>query len=86
MLAMEAEHCGRAGRDHVFITPNYGVRTTPRAEWRVVMEGQLGTADARHGRRVKIKRIRIYENQNSLGHTIDGLVDGLDAYWSCSLH
>ncbi len=34
---MEAEHCERAGRDHVFTTTNYKITTSPRREWEVVM-------------------------------------------------
>ena len=32
---MEDEHCAMAGSDEEFVTGNYGVRTTPRKEYRI---------------------------------------------------
>ncbi len=37
---MEAEHCSMAGCDMPFITRNYGIKTTARAEWNVVVLGK----------------------------------------------
>jgi hypothetical protein len=37
---MEAEHCIMAGCDMQFTTRNYGISTTARAEWCVVVRGQ----------------------------------------------
>jgi hypothetical protein len=36
---MEAEHCSMAGSDMPFTTRNYGITTTARAEWGVVVRG-----------------------------------------------
>jgi hypothetical protein len=37
---MEAEHCSMAGCDMRFTTRNYGITTTAKAEWGVVVRGQ----------------------------------------------
>ena len=34
---MEAEHCSKAGCSVQFTTGNYGVTTTPRREWGIVL-------------------------------------------------
>jgi hypothetical protein len=49
---MEAEHCLREGHSMSFTTSNYGVTTTPRAEWRFVVEGVSDGIDMRHSRRL----------------------------------
>ena len=49
---MEAEHCLREGHSMSFTTSNYGVITTPRAEWRFVVEGLSDGIDMRHSRRL----------------------------------
>jgi serine/threonine protein kinase len=40
MTAMEAEHTSMAGCDMQFTTRNYGITTTARAEWGVVVRGE----------------------------------------------
>jgi hypothetical protein len=48
---MEAEHCSMAGCDMSFTTRNYGITTTARAEWGVVVRGQAPAAEhMAHGR------------------------------------
>ena len=49
---MEAEHCLKSGWDISFKTSNYGITTTPKDEWKFVVEMQSSNADMRHGRRV----------------------------------
>eukprot|EP00292_Cryptomonas_paramecium_P005007 CAMPEP_0113704466 /NCGR_PEP_ID=MMETSP0038_2-20120614/26537_1 /TAXON_ID=2898 /ORGANISM="Cryptomonas paramecium" /LENGTH=424 /DNA_ID=CAMNT_0000629255 /DNA_START=243 /DNA_END=1513 /DNA_ORIENTATION=- /assembly_acc=CAM_ASM_000170 len=39
MEAMRHEHCTRGGSDVAFETDNYKIRTTPREEWGVVVDG-----------------------------------------------
>ncbi len=56
MQAMEGEHCGRFDSDEAFETSNYHIRTTPRREWRIVVEGDAGLADMRAGRRIPAVR------------------------------
>jgi ankyrin repeat protein len=48
---MEAEHCSMAGCDMQFTTRNYGITTTARAEWNVVVRGEAPqTEHMAHGR------------------------------------
>jgi hypothetical protein len=48
---MEAEHCSMAGCDMSFTTRNYGIITTVRAEWGVVVPGEAPPAEhILHGR------------------------------------
>ena len=48
---MEAEHCSMAGCDMRFTTRNYGITTTARAEWGVVVRGEAPAAEHMlHGR------------------------------------
>jgi ankyrin repeat protein len=48
---MEAEHCSMVGCDMKFTTRNYGITTTARAEWGVVVRGQAPPAEHMlHGR------------------------------------
>ncbi len=49
--AMQAEHCTKACCDTEFTTSNYLITTTPRREWRFVVEMEAADADMRHGRR-----------------------------------
>ena len=37
LLGMEREHCSRAGSEKPITTTNYGLVTTPRREWNLVM-------------------------------------------------
>ena len=48
---MEAEHCSMAGCDLRFTTRNYGITTTARAEWGVIVRGEAPAAEHMlHGR------------------------------------
>jgi WD40 repeat protein len=48
--AMRQEHCERAGCDVEFTTSNYNITTTPKKEWRYIVENAPGR-DMRHERR-----------------------------------
>lgn len=49
--AMAAEHLDKAGSDVSFTTSNYGLTTTPRTEWAVVVDRQPCAPESiRHGR------------------------------------
>jgi hypothetical protein len=48
---MEAEHCSMAGCDMSFTTRNYGITTTAKAEWGVVVRGEAPPPEhMAHGR------------------------------------
>jgi hypothetical protein len=49
---MEGEHCARFDSDEAFETGNYRITTTPRREWRIVVDGDAELADMRAGRRI----------------------------------
>ena len=49
---MQAEHCAKAGCDVAFTTSNYSITTTPRQEWKFVVDMDTAGADMRHDRRV----------------------------------
>ena len=49
--AMQAEHCTKSGCDDEFTTSNYSITTTPKREWRFVVEMETAGMDMRHGRR-----------------------------------
>ena len=53
LKAMTAEHCESFDSDEAFTTSNYRVTTTPRREWRIVVDGDAAQADMRHGRRLQ---------------------------------
>jgi hypothetical protein len=52
LKAMEAEHCSKGGCDMQFTTGNYIITTTPKAEWRIVIDCDSSLADMRHHRRI----------------------------------
>jgi hypothetical protein len=43
--AMKAEHCIKHGCNYSFVTPNYSIKTTPRREWGLVVEGENPTPE-----------------------------------------
>ncbi len=50
---MELEHCTRAGCNTRFRTTNYGLNTTPRREWKLVLgEETAEPDDLQFGRRI----------------------------------
>jgi hypothetical protein len=51
--AMEIEHCSKTGSDWGFQTTNYGIYTTPKLEWSIVVHHDISNADMRHGRRLR---------------------------------
>jgi hypothetical protein len=51
---MEAEHCNRAGFDHVFTTSNYRISSTPKHEWELATgQKQCSPQELRGERRLK---------------------------------
>jgi hypothetical protein len=50
--AMEAEHCHKSNNNSEFTAPNYGVTTSPRKEWSIILDCDESIADMRHGRRI----------------------------------
>ncbi len=50
LKAMEAEHCSKGGCDMHFTTGNYNITTTPKTEWRIVVDRDSSLADMRHHR------------------------------------
>jgi hypothetical protein len=42
---MEAEHCFRFDSDHQFTSSNYSVKTSPKKEWKIVIECDSSAAD-----------------------------------------
>jgi hypothetical protein len=51
--AMELEHCSKSGHDLMIETTNYRLKTTPKKEWQILVEGRLDLADKGHNRVVK---------------------------------
>ena len=50
---MQAEHCQKAGHDHVFTTSNYKITTTPEKEWAYVVDRkECPLSDMGHNRRL----------------------------------
>jgi hypothetical protein len=47
---MEAEHCSKGGCEMEFTTGNYNITTTPKTEWRIVIDRDISLADMRHHR------------------------------------
>ncbi len=50
--AMEFEHCSKGGCDMQFTTGNYHITTTPKTEWRIIIDMDSSIADMRHNRRI----------------------------------
>ena len=57
---MKAEHCTKSGCDVQFETSNYHIKTTPKREWAIAVEGEtLCSGEDGHGRSVqKIEDLR----------------------------
>jgi hypothetical protein len=53
LRVMTAEHCESFDSDQEFITSNYKVKTTPRREWRIVVNCEESLADMSHNRRLQ---------------------------------
>ena len=49
---MEMEHCVKYGHSLEFNCSKYDIRTTPRREWALVVNGEMEGCDMRYGRRV----------------------------------
>lgn len=47
------EHCIKGGHDVMIETTNYRLKTTPKKEWQILVEGHLSLADMGHNRVVK---------------------------------
>jgi hypothetical protein len=53
LLGMEREHCSRAGCNTPITTTNYGLTTTPRREWMLVLgEVEAESKELLFGRRI----------------------------------
>jgi hypothetical protein len=52
---MELEHCSKGGHDLPIETTNYRLKTTPKKEWQILVEGkhQLAENDMGHNRQLK---------------------------------
>jgi hypothetical protein len=50
---MEMEHCSKGGHDVIIETTNYRLKTTPKQEWQILVDGELKLADRGHGRVVE---------------------------------
>jgi hypothetical protein len=50
--SMSSEHCDLVGADDEFTALNYGVTTTPRHEWAIVIHNTTAKADMRHNRKL----------------------------------
>ncbi len=52
--AMQLEHCTKGGNDLIIETTNYRLKTTPKQEWQILVDGaEVKPADMRHNRVVK---------------------------------
>ncbi len=50
---MKSEHCDSFDSHKSFTVSNYGVTTTPEAEWQIVIHCDISKADMRHGRKLQ---------------------------------
>jgi hypothetical protein len=51
---MAAEHCAKAGWDFEFTSGNYKITTTPRREWRIIVDRDAcPEGDRGHGRVIR---------------------------------
>ena len=74
---MEGEHCARFDSDEAFETGNYRITTTPRREWRIVVDGDAGLADMRAGRRIPaIRELMALQTARDAGLVEQGGVGG----------
>ena len=83
---MKDEHCEMAGCDESFITSNYGVETTPRAEYEIATgqwECSPGDMMDKKGRRVRVirnleglKLLRVVQDAEIGEEEIEALASG----------
>ena len=52
---MRAEHCAKGGCNYEFTTGNYHITTTPKAEWKIIVDGEECPGDQKHHGRVMRK-------------------------------
>ena len=52
MEGMQLEHCAMYGHNVPFVSPNYGITTTPATEWAIVVLN-APTPHMGHGRRLR---------------------------------
>ena len=62
---MKSEHCDSFDSNQSFTTSNFGITTTPKEEWQIVVYCDVSKANMQHGRKLqKIEDILMQEQLN----------------------